>query len=290
MDNQRELKYDVFIFYNEIDLLEIRINILYPHVDFFVIVESTKTFTGKNKPLYYQNSKQRFKKFEDKILYFIVEDCPDTFEEVQYRLETEQDQLKNRILKDCLESPQIPKDNSQSQWLREFYQKEMMKIALHSFGAKEGDICYISDVDEIWDPRIEIYPSGDKILKMEQKVYSMYLNLRSSEKWFGTYVTKYSKIKGSTLNHLDNPAVTPSEFVPNGGWHFTFQGGVDMIINKIENYGHQELNTSSIKNRILGNYQEGSDLLGRGYCYQMDEIDLPEYLIENRNRYPQYFK
>ena len=41
--------YDCFKFYNELDLLEIRLNELDPHVDFFVIVEATKTHSGKKK-------------------------------------------------------------------------------------------------------------------------------------------------------------------------------------------------------------------------------------------------
>ena len=40
MEIKKELKYDVFIFYNELDLLEIRLNILYEYVDFFIIVSS----------------------------------------------------------------------------------------------------------------------------------------------------------------------------------------------------------------------------------------------------------
>jgi len=41
--------YDCFTFFNELDLLEIRLNILDPYVDYFVIHESTETFSGKSK-------------------------------------------------------------------------------------------------------------------------------------------------------------------------------------------------------------------------------------------------
>jgi hypothetical protein len=66
--------YDVFIFYNELDLLEIRMEILHSSVDYFVIVESTKTFTGKSKPLYFKENEKRFEKFREKIKYFCVEE------------------------------------------------------------------------------------------------------------------------------------------------------------------------------------------------------------------------
>jgi beta-1,4-mannosyl-glycoprotein beta-1,4-N-acetylglucosaminyltransferase len=290
MEIKKELKYDVFIFYNELDLLEIRLNILYEYVDFFIIVESTKTFTGKNKPLFYKENEERFKDFKDKIFYFVVDDCPDTFEEVENRISVEKNPLKLKILRDCIETPQIPKDNSQAQWLREFYQKESMKTALAEIGAKDEDICYVSDLDEIWNPEENFSPDPEKIVKLEQIVYSMYLNLRSSERWTGTYIVRYSRLKESVLNHLDNPSVTESFFFPNGGWHFTFQGGPEMIINKIENYGHQELNTNHIKGGIFDKYSTGMDPLNRSHSYCVDNDSIPEYLSQNREKYLKYLK
>ena len=50
--------YDCFPFFNELDLLEIRLNILDPIVDKFVLVESTQTFNRQPKPLYYQENKR----------------------------------------------------------------------------------------------------------------------------------------------------------------------------------------------------------------------------------------
>ena len=41
--------FDCFLFFNELDLLEIRLNLLYSYVDYFVIVESEITFQGNLK-------------------------------------------------------------------------------------------------------------------------------------------------------------------------------------------------------------------------------------------------
>ena len=54
--------FDVFTFYNELDLLELRMEILGDVVDYFVINEATITFTGNEKPLYFQENKERFAK------------------------------------------------------------------------------------------------------------------------------------------------------------------------------------------------------------------------------------
>ena len=42
--------YDCFTFYNEFDLLELRLTELYNYVDYFVIVEADTTFTNRPKP------------------------------------------------------------------------------------------------------------------------------------------------------------------------------------------------------------------------------------------------
>lgn len=44
--------YDCFSFFNELDLLEIRLNVLKDVVDRFVLVEAGETHAGKPKPFY----------------------------------------------------------------------------------------------------------------------------------------------------------------------------------------------------------------------------------------------
>lgn len=68
--------YDCFSFFNELDLLEIRLNTLDSIVDKFILVESTLTHTGNQKPLFYAENKSRFKKFNDKIIHIIVDEFP----------------------------------------------------------------------------------------------------------------------------------------------------------------------------------------------------------------------
>lgn len=70
--------YDVFPFFNELDLLEIRLNHLAPFVDYFVITEATMTHAGNLKPLYFHENRDRFSKFEGKIIHQVVDDFPST--------------------------------------------------------------------------------------------------------------------------------------------------------------------------------------------------------------------
>lgn len=66
--------FDAFSFYNELDLLEIRLHELSDVVDFFVLVEATRTHSGRFKPLYYKMNRHRFSHFNDKIIHIIVDD------------------------------------------------------------------------------------------------------------------------------------------------------------------------------------------------------------------------
>ena len=51
----------------ELDLLEIRLNLLNDYVDHFVISEYDETHSGIKKEFYFENNKHLFKEFEDKI-------------------------------------------------------------------------------------------------------------------------------------------------------------------------------------------------------------------------------
>jgi beta-1,4-mannosyl-glycoprotein beta-1,4-N-acetylglucosaminyltransferase len=275
--------YDTFIFFNELDLLEIRLNILNDYVDYFVLVEATKTFTGKDKPLYYLENKARFEKFNDKIIHIIVNDMPDSFDELISR---SGDELDKSIHHDCLTTPNVPKN--EVHWLREFYQKEQIKQGLRE--ASDNDFIYVSDLDEIWLPEIKLDMESGKIFRLNQKVYTYFLNIRSSEYWFGTVATKYVNLKNYSINHIRTPNRNVYEEVLNAGWHFTFQGGETMIKNKIESYGHQELNREDIKSRISSRMESSIDIFGRNHILTIDNDNLPLYIKNNLEKYKHLIK
>ena len=71
--------FDSFIFFNELELLEMRLNILGDVVDKFVLTESPFTVSGNEKPLYYEENKDKFAKWHDKIVHNITEEIPNDF-------------------------------------------------------------------------------------------------------------------------------------------------------------------------------------------------------------------
>lgn len=279
---------DSFIFFNELDILEIRLNVLDEKVDTFVLVESTVSHSGKEKPLYYQENKHRFEKFNHKIVHCIVEDTPNSFEEAQERFLSPKDELEKNILMHCLTTSNVPR--GETQWLREFYQHESVRRGMLMANLHDEDLCFVSDVDEIWNPEVEYEKDDYSVRKLRQQVRMAFLNLWSSEDWLGTYYTKYKNIKNSSANHFDTLSRTRHIIVENGGWHFTYQGGLDKIKTKLENFGHQEYNNDEVKNLIATRLNRGEDVLGRPFSCIIDSDSLPKYIKNNRQKYNNMFK
>jgi len=279
--------YDVFTFFNELDLLEIRLNILYPYVDYFVIVEATETFSGLKKPLVFKEHEHRFERFKDKIRYYVIDDTPTDESSLKARLNAPDLQpLDKEIITNALTSDNVLK--GVVHWLKEFYQKECLKRAL--VGLSDNDICFVSDVDEIWNPEVLIDYTKDDVFKLRQDVYVYYLNNRSNEPWAGTLVTKYKNIKNGCINHLRTVTKTQYTYISNGGWHFTNQGGAEKIKQKLEStYSQDDYNNDDIKSKIQERMKNNQDYIGRKFRFWTDEKKLPSYILEHRADYPTYF-
>lgn len=282
---------DVFTFYNELDMLELRLEMLDSFVDQFVIIECVETFSGKTKPLFYQENKDRYKKWNHKIVHHVTYDPPKSFKDLQDRILSEDtDELTKQICIQALTSSNVP--IGELHWLKEFYQKENIRRALIKANPEPQDLCFIGDLDEIWNTDLE-YEAIDElsIYKLKQIVYSGRMNMRSSEDWAGTLLTRYKNVENSCLSHLRNPSKTNYIYVENAGWHFTFMGGKEQIKKKLEAYGHQEYNNDSIKSQIENRLENSQDVLGRNeFRYWLDESQLPEYILKNRTKYNNFFK
>ena len=263
--------YDIFTYNGEADILEIRLNILKDSVDQFIIVEAPTTFSGLKKPLYFKEQKERFSPFLKKIKYFVINDYPNDSD----------------ICKLADSSSNVPK-NGPEHWRREFYQKESIKKVLTHL--QDEDMCFIGDVDEIWNPEVLIDYTKNDIFKLRQKVYSYYLNNRSSESWAGTMVTKYKNIKSNCLNHLRTASKTKYAYVRNGGWHFTSIGGIAEVRRKLnDSYTKDSYNTDEVQKKLEERFGK-KDYMGRNFKFWINESDLPKYILENKEKYKKLFK
>jgi beta-1,4-mannosyl-glycoprotein beta-1,4-N-acetylglucosaminyltransferase len=246
---------DVFTFNGEFDALDIRLNMLAPYVDFFVLVEAGKTFSGVQKPLYYKDNQEKYWALEDRIIQYVVDDYSD-----EAILEMGRKNSNVTFEHEC--------------WLNEFYQKESIKKALTWL--KDDDIVFVSDVDEVWNPEVLKEIKGDDVYKPRQNLtYLYYLNQRTSEDWTyftGTIATKYKNIKDACLNDLRTHRKNNYTFIENGGWHFNALGGKE---KKINSFKHPVYSTEYMKTREKG--------------LRVDESELPQYILENKDKYKHLF-
>ena len=241
---------DCFIFYNELDLLNYRFSILNEFVDFFILIEASHTFTGKEKKSFYNDNKDFFSEFIHKIIYINIDDMPFIFPNINY--------------------------NNGDQWLNEKHQRNCIKLGLDMIlEICDDDIILTSDVDEIPNPNILINLKNNTLdynldtlnrLALDMYYYNLYYIIGEGSNWHGIKLFTFKAYKKINLTFQEMRVWEHSNNVPivnNGGWHLSYFGDIDFIINKICSYSHQEYNNDNYlnKNKLIEKLKNGINLL-----------------------------
>lgn len=272
--------YDCIPFFNELDILKLRMHIMSPYVDKFVIEEAAVTFSGEPKPMIFAQNREKFSEFEDKILYVAVEEIP-----VDITTTHERDK----------------------------YQKNQLIRALS--GCSPEDIIIFSDVDEIPNPKAveEIIENFDKtkVYHLAQRMFYCFLNMEevsgnllsitgefpgvTKKQWLGTKVCSFGNLPKEGIVYLREvpPTASSSVRVADGGWHFGYMGGngekdvARRISEKVQAAAHQEYNESKYLKEAVDRLLCGEDIFGRNAKFIRVEIDeaYPDYLRENMEEY-----
>jgi beta-1,4-mannosyl-glycoprotein beta-1,4-N-acetylglucosaminyltransferase len=234
---------DAFPFNNELEILDIRFETLFDVVDRFILVEAMTTHGGKPKELVFQNNLDRYQKYLHKVTYLVIPEFP-VFEGTV----------------------------TDKSWARERYQRDYIMQSLKD--CKDDDIIIVSDVDEI--PNTQAVAAFKQILSgdnagcdfmasLEMDLYYYNEHTKEKEKWNEAKILTYGKLK-----QLSPCGARYEKYLPvlgNAGRHLSYFGGVDKIIQKIEDTAHQELNTPYFKdpNHIKKAIENGTDLFNRDY-------------------------
>jgi beta-1,4-mannosyl-glycoprotein beta-1,4-N-acetylglucosaminyltransferase len=253
---KQDVIWDCFSFFNELELLELRLHTLNKVVDRFVLVESTKDYMNRPKPLHFQENKGRYAEFLDRIVHVVVDDAPD----------------------------------APDPWVRENHQRMCVNRGLVE--AEDDDVILISDLDEIPRPEmVRRYACLPGVKLFRQDMHYYFFNLRAKQhEWFGSAMC-LKKDMGSPQRLRDiRDAIRPGICrIQNGGWHFSFLGGVERIIHKIESFAHHEFNLDQFKSpeAIEQRIRQGRDLFDRGIFFELQTVDdsYPAYLRDNLDRY-----
>ena len=249
---------DCFLFFNELDLLKLRLIETYDIVDYFILVESSVTFSGIKKDFIFEQNKDMFKLYLDKIIHIQVHDTPNT-------------------------------DNP---WEREIFQRDCILRGINTLQLKDNDIVFITDCDEIISKKLLMYVKTHNLTynmySLDMDVYYYDFIYKSNEKWTSKVkLLKYKILSGKkskvtpTIVRYTKTIVFPIK----GGWHFTFFGGVNNIQEKLRGFSHQEYNTNNINNKEYLNHckEIQKDLFDRN-------IIIEKINIQNNNFLPEHIK
>ena len=247
---------DCFIFYNEISLLKYHLEVLYDHVDYFVIIEARQTHMGRPKPLFFEQNKELFAKYFNKIVYIPI-DLP--------------------FLEPC-------NVENREQWKNEKFQRDAIIHGLNFLKLEPNDIFILGDVDEITNPNvldtIRKIDTSRIAFNLECDMYYNNLNTKFTDRWFFPKFINWSLFNEMKIS-LDDLrwAYYIMPYMNDGGWHFSNFGDAEFIRNKLENGSHQEYNNEECKNlsTIQAKIDSGiSDLVKEGEKPRTIQISIKD--------------
>ena len=288
--------FDCFMYFDEDLLLDLRLNSLDNFVTKFVITEATYTHNGNKKKLNFDIKK--FKKFEDKIIYIVVDDQPQNILDLKNE-DTKEERGEKLILNGMA---------------RDYFQREKITDGLSE--ALDEDLILISDLDEI--PNLEnlnFQEIKNQIVIFEQKILYYKLNLLYDKfLWQGTKAVKNKNllspqwlrnIKGKNYpkwridTFFSKKKYSNLMFVKNGGWHFTCLRTPEQLEKKLLNYAHHyEFQESGLKfqdikkfvseKRVIYDYnadQKKYKWSGGTTLKKISNAHLPNYISCNLKKY-----
>lgn len=227
---------DTFIFNDELDLLELRLEILYDTVDYFILVEGNETFKGNVKPLFYTLNKSRFNKYNNKIIV----------------IKNDSTEYNNLAQKDGL-------------FTREYFSRDIINEHLIKLNLDENDIILHSDLDEIPNPKFLNLLKTNKYnftfasIKMQLYYYN-FETIDKNTNWYGTSVIYYKYLKRNMSyyrrmrNHRTWNIDINLDESDVYGWHFSYFGDYDLIQNKILSFSEKTSHSSKIINNKINLY------------------------------------
>ncbi|KZV17807.1 hypothetical protein F511_01616 [Dorcoceras hygrometricum] len=262
--------YDAVLFSNEVDILKIRWEELYPYVTEFVLLESNSTFTGLPKPYVFSSVRDQFKFLEPRLNYGLV---PGRFKK------------------------------GENPFVEEAYQRLALDYLLKQAGIQDDDLLIMSDVDEIPSRHtINLLRWCDGTpsilhLRLKNYLYSFEFLVDNNSWRASVHIYQSGKTKYAHYRQSD-------EILADAGWHCSFCfRHIHEFIFKMKAYSHVDrvrfshfLNPSRIQ-RVICKGDNLFDMLPEEYSFRdiigkmgpvphsYSAVHLPAYLLENAERY-----
>jgi beta-1,4-mannosyl-glycoprotein beta-1,4-N-acetylglucosaminyltransferase len=258
--------YDCFTFFNEHNILDIRLNTLYDHVDKFILVEATRSHQNLPKPLYFDENKNKYSKFLDKIIHVVI----DTYPEHTY-------------------------------FSFEEHQRDQIYTELKNI-ANDQDVIFFSDADEIWNPNVidTINLEHGKLYSWASYICYHYFNLvAQKEYWYQPKYCLFSTLKeycgnqNLKLTHdvlrnknsiIKNNDIILQDYL--GGWHFSYTEDVEY---KLQNFLHSEYRNMKY-DHFINLIKNGVNPFHGNEVFIIDDLQnyLPNYVLDNIDKFKKF--
>jgi hypothetical protein len=278
--------YDCFTFYNELDILELRLQEHWDHVDHFVISEANTTHIGAPKNYVFLDNQERFKPYMDKIIHVKVEDMPGVTEEYRINPDTGQP----HVWKNC--------------WHNERHQRNCLIRGLT--GAVGNDVVILSDVDEIertncidairvdhqhnlWTFRMVYFNYRFNYLWAEPLLYQGGGHQAFTIDRMNTFpnLSHIREVYGCCWAHRASDYDDGTEMIfQHGGWHFSSLGNSEHVANKLRNftdYSFEEAANLDVEELIKLNVSQ----VNKDSKFEPVILDdyFPKTVLNNRDKY-----
>jgi beta-1,4-mannosyl-glycoprotein beta-1,4-N-acetylglucosaminyltransferase len=223
---------------------------------------------GNEKKLYYNENKELFKDFNEKIIHIIIDEVP-------YK---------------------TPNVNNKEQWINEIFQRNAISRGIKSNELSLEDLLIVADLDEIPDPN-----TLDKIKKgiitvtfntllLDNYYYNLNSKVHTNPE--STKIITYEKYKELNISCNDiRHSTTPN--ILNGGWHLSYFGDPHFIKNKMNEFSHQEYNNDTYTNlhTIEEKIKNFKDMYNRQMYIENINVKDNNYLPPQYEKYlTKYYK
>lgn len=264
---------DCFPFFNELDMLELRLNELNDVVDHFVIVEALEMHgSSRKREAVLAPNLGLFEQFKDKITYILLPELKPSFTDMA------------------------------SGWARENYQRTALQEVAFSLATDPHDLIMVSDCDEI--PSAHAVKDAVHFGSAGMNVFDLafyYYNVNTYvSQWtrstIGTHAQYVAEGGFQAVRDATNGA-RQYNVIRSAGWHFSYFGkdALAHVRLKSENFAHASDDICVNLNKrtdaeIAGDIANHRDIYRRPGMLQFqhrhtNDPSLPRYFLNNQERF-----
>ena len=286
---------DCTSFYNEHMMYEVRLNVLKDKVDKFIVTESTFSHSGRKKKLNFDIN--NYPKFKDRIIYIAIDKEPEGIVEENNNPFLQRSNSLKRIALSYDESLKELKNFSNNDFIMLSDNDEIPNLNSEKFLKNNNSIVLFNQLffyykfDLLYDKMF--WPGTKGCTKGKLKSLSWLRNIKLKKYPFWRLDTLFSDTKYIDIN-----------IIKDGGWHFTNLKSPEEMYEKLMNFGHHDefrlsgITIEKIREKIINKemfYNHFADKSSANkwesdYKLKLaDEKILPSYLINNKDKYSEWF-